>query len=171
MKHLAFYYWRSMLRSGFAILLFSIASLAHSQEMPRSVIGSAGDYYEHLLFGNIHWTVGEVAVSRFQNGMELSEGFHQSYYNLVVKTQEPARADWDISLYPNPTADILQLRLPVGEQLTARLFSSTGQLLRTEEGIQEQHQMNLIALPAGLYWLHLIAEDGRYQSYQVQKIR
>ena len=153
------------------LLLTMLCTQLKAQDMPRTVIGNAGDYYEHALFGNLHWTLGEVAVSRFQNGQELAEGFHQSYYDLVVSTQSPLLPDWEVNIFPNPTAGILQIRLPEEEELIAQLFSNTGQLLLTEEGIKEQHAINMAELPAGAYWLQLLAKDGRKQSYQVQKIK
>jgi hypothetical protein len=154
-----------------ALLLAVLCAQLSAQDLPRTVIGSAGDYYEHALFGNLHWTVGELAVSRFQNGQELGEGFHHAYYDLVVKTDSPALPNWEVSIFPNPTAGELQIHHSEEAGLTAYLYSGTGQLVQTEQELSERHSINLTALPAGVYWLQLMARDGRRQSYQVQKIK
>lgn len=156
---------------GTLLLLAGLCPALNAQDMPRTVVGNAGDYYEHALFGNLHWTVGEIAVSRFQNGQELAEGFHQAYYDLVVSVSEPVLPEWEVSIFPNPTIGELQVRLPEPESLMAQLYSGNGQLLLTEEKLQSEHSIDMSAMPAGVYWLQLIAADGRSQSYQVQKIR
>lgn len=153
------------------VLLMILASPLAAQNMPRTVVGNAGDYYEALQFGNLHWTVGEVAVSLHQNGLELHEGFHQVYYELIVHTEEIA-PNWEVSIYPNPTTDFLQLKFAEGEQAaSAQVFGSTGQLLINRENLQWEEEFDLRDFPAGSYWIRLLAADGRQQTYKVIKMR
>ena len=56
---------RFVLASG---MIFMGVGNTQAQDMPRQVVGNAGDYYQSVLFGNLHWTVGEIAVSRHENG-------------------------------------------------------------------------------------------------------
>lgn len=160
-------------RAPMIIILFLMA-FSHglsAQNMPRTVVGNAGDYYEALQFGNLHWTVGEVSVSLHQNGLALHEGFHQVYYELVVHTEEVA-PDWEVSIFPNPATDYLRVRFAEGEQAaTAQLYGSTGQLLLKRENLQWEEEFDLSNLPAGSYWLRLLSEDGQHQSYKVLKVR
>ncbi len=152
----------------FVLLFFN--SLLKGQEAPQTVIGNAGDYYEHPLFGNLHWTVGEIAVTRFQNNLILGEGFHQVYYDLVVKVDEPLPKDWVVEVYPNPTANQLHIRIPQGEEATMHLFSSSGQLMQSLAKFSIETAVQMQELPSGVYWLQLFDETGRSGSFQVQKI-
>lgn len=152
-------------------LLLTLSSPLASQNMPRTVIGNAGDYYEALQFGNLHWTVGEVAVSLHQNGLELHEGFHQVYYELVVYTEE-ATPNWNVNVFPNPTSDFLRVRLGEEAQVVnAQLFNNTGQLLVKRENLRWEEEFDLSNFPAGNYWLRLLAADGQQQAYKVIKMR
>lgn len=152
-------------------LFFSVQAVGLSaQELSRSVVGSAGDYFEHNLFGNIHWTVGEVAVSRFQNNLELDEGFHRLYYDLLVNSVDVLPDNWEVTVYPNPTIKDLRVRIPEDETVMVQLFSATGQIIKTVTDYRSETIIPMENLPAGVYWLRLQDEQGREGSFQVQKI-
>jgi len=157
---------------GFGLLLLSLFYISHlsAQDAPRTVIGNAGDYYESLQFGNLHWTVGEVAVSLHQNGTELAEGFHNAYYDLIVSTND-VLPDWEVNVFPNPTADFLQVKLAESEHVQAQLFDMNGQLLIDKEDLFWETTFDLSQFPAGSYWLKLQDEDGRKRSFQIIKVR
>ena len=151
--------------------LFCLHPMLMGQEISRSVVGNAGSYYQNVEFGNLHWTVGEVAVSRLQSETELGQGFHQSYYELFVKTTDAIPYDWEILVYPNPTADQLQVKIPSGEVVELQLFSTQGQLLLKEDKVQSETALSLDHLPAGIYWLRLFDPSGKQRSFQIQKIQ
>ena len=155
---------------NYIYILFLCFGQLLAQDPPRTVIGNAGDYYENLQFGNLHWTVGEVAVSLHQNGLELAEGFHQAYYELIVSTDD-VLPDWEVNVFPNPTADYLQVKLPESEHVYAQLFGINGQLLISKEDISWETEFDLSDFPAGTYWLKLQDEDGRQRTFQVVKVR
>lgn len=51
-----------------------------------------------------HWTVGEIAVEHDENSVVLSQGFHQTYNDLLsTATWELPQVELDLSVYPNPT--------------------------------------------------------------------
>lgn len=151
-----------------ALLGFSPPTVA--QEAARTVTGNAGDYYTNLQFGDLHWTVGEVAVSRFQSGISLAEGFHRMYFELVVETQEVQPEDWQVRLFPNPTAAYLQAEWPSGQPVSAQLLSATGQPLKQINELYPGAPIDLTRLPAGTYFLQL--EGGAHQrgTFRVLKI-
>lgn len=150
-------------------ILFSMNLAA--QDMPRTVIGSAGDYYQSIQVGNLHWTVGEIAVSRHQNGLELGEGFHHGYYDLLVKIDDPLPADWEVSVYPNPTTDWVKLRFPEEEELNAQLFDANGKLLFQDTGLSAETILDMAFYPEGVYFLRLSDENNRQHSVQIMKVR
>ena len=156
--------------AGSLLLMLLFISQISAQNIAVSVIGNAGDYYQNNQFGNIHWTVGEVAVSLHQNGTQLAEGFHNAYYELIVSTKDVLR-DWEVNVFPNPTADYLQVKLPDSEHVRAQLFGTNGQLLTSKENLSWETTFDLSQFPAGAYWLKLQSEDGRQRSFQVMKVR
>lgn len=147
-----------------------LLTAARAQDMPRTVVGSAGDYYQNILVGNLHWTVGEIAVSRYENGLELGEGFHQVYYDLLVQTAEELPEEWAVSVYPNPTTDWLKVRFPETETLYLKLFDTQGRLLADWGAISGEATLDVDLYPEGVYLLQLQAEDGRQRTVKVLKV-
>lgn len=141
-----------------------------AQELPRTVIGSSGDYYDNLLFGSLHFTVGEIAVARFENNIELGEGFHRSYYDLLVDAQEILPTSWEVTVCPNPTTEQVRFRWSTKEQLTAQLYDTNGRLILQQAGILQEGQMDMSPLPAGTYLLRLQDLEGRTGSFQILKV-
>lgn len=162
------------IRSLPALLLLSgmlCSAGLHAQSMTRSVVGSTGGYYDNLQFGDLHFTLGEVAVGRYiDNGMELDEGFHRMYYQVFVSAEEVHADQWDVKIYPNPVADRLYLEIPDERPVHALLFNVYGQLVLSEEGIIQHGSLNIDQLPAGTYWLRLRDEQGEQGVYQIQKV-
>lgn len=152
------------------ILLASAGSLT-GQDMPRTVIGNAGDYYDNLLFGSLHFTVGEIAVARYQNGLELGEGFHRAYYDLLVENEELLPLNWEVNIYPNPTTESIRIALPDLSPTRAALYNSNGQLLWQETILTSLQELDLGAYPAGTYLLRLADETGREGTFRVLKIK
>lgn len=163
---------RLLIRGGALLLLLGSWGALHAQSMPRTVVGSAGTYYNNLLFGNLHFTVGEVAVARYTTDATLDEGFHRMYFDLVVDTKDMAPAPWAVSVYPNPTADRLRIALPDLTRTTARLYSSTGQVVLQLANLSHDAELDVSHLPAGTYWLRLHDPAGQQSAtFQVQKIQ
>ena len=151
-------------------LFLATAPLLRAQDAPRTVVGSAGDYYENLQFGNLHFTVGELAVSRLQNGLVLSEGFHQGYYELLVSTDDPLPLAWEVSVFPNPTADALHVRTETTTAARATLYDTNGRQLHARALDAGTATFDLTPYPAGSYWLRLHTPDGQQRSFQVHKV-
>ncbi|MEZ4963833.1 MAG: T9SS type A sorting domain-containing protein [Saprospiraceae bacterium] len=57
------------------------------------------------------YTVGEPVITTISgNTRILTQGFHQPELCQVVSTHTPDLADWNIEVFPNPTADFLTIR-------------------------------------------------------------
>ena len=114
-----------------AIAILFCASYAFGQQLSPEVISSAGDYQEAGGY-SISWTLGEPVTETF-TGVDniLTQGFQQT--NLVViSVSETPSLDW--SVFPNPTADILNIQFPAptSKNLTISLFDVNGRLVSQE---------------------------------------
>ena len=147
-----------------------VCTAVDAQTMPRTVIGNAGGYYQNVVTGSLHWTVGEVAVSRFQEELELAEGFHQMYFDLLVDTKD-IPTNWDVQVYPNPTANWITVDFPPTEQITVRLYANTGQLLYQNDDFFSGTKVDMTAFPEGTYILQLVDQNQQAHTAQVLKFR
>ena len=74
-------------------------------------------------------------------------------------------SETDIELFPNPTSDRLQWRNVSAERV--EVFTAEGQ--RVIQQISPDSQLDISALPVGVYVVHLITTDAVYASRIVKK--
>lgn len=153
-------------------LLVAFGPLVGSaQEMPRTVVGNGGTYFQSLTFGSLNWTVGEVATSRFTSSeLSIEEGFHRATYDLIVSTDEFFPKDWQVSVYPNPSTEWITLSLPSYVNAQAELWSVSGQRLQVYGAVNDQQLLDVSTWPEGAYVLRLISEERQY-SIRLMKVR
>jgi len=147
---------------------------AFAQSIARSVVGSAGDTQTHPDFGSLHWTVGEPVVETIQQSpVRLTQGFHQTYYDLVVEVEDgPKKPNWAVKLYPNPTTELVTLETTYTGNLHVAIVNLNGQALYTQEisggGV---NTFDLKDHPAGTYLLSLRDAGQNIQTFKILKIR
>ena len=135
----------------------ALAQTLAGQELTRSVVGSAGTYFSTVNVGNIHWTVGEIAVDRTQNGIVLERGFHHGQYSLLSTAVWTApEIQFDLTVFPNPTADLVHLR---GDWLAAdrlQVRDFLGRLISDQVMPPDQAEVSLGDEPSGTYLLTIV---------------
>ncbi len=92
----------------------------------------------------------------------------------VSAATEPTTA-LNVVLAPNPAQDWVTLRFsdPITQTLSLYLFDATGRVVRTEQiasGTQ-QYSLDIQALPAGLWQVHLLDAQGRRTTKQLVTLR
>lgn len=150
------------LLAGLLLFLFFVCSSGLSgQELSRSVVGSAGTYFSAVNVGNIHFTVGEIAVDRTQNGIVLERGFHHGLYSLLSTSVWTApEVQLQLDIFPNPTADKVTLS---GDWVTRdrlQIRDLLGRPLADQLLPPERLEMSLQTYPPGTYLLTVV-RDGR----------
>ncbi|MEM8583532.1 MAG: T9SS type A sorting domain-containing protein [Bacteroidota bacterium] len=156
-------------------LIFPIALLAFSlqlqaQDMPRSVVGSAGTYFSNVNTGNLHWTVGEVAVDYSVNGITLAQGFHQGYYDLVISSiYEAPELNLSLTAFPNPTMGQLTLEGSWDRGDRVRMTDLMGRPIIEAELAPERMDFDMVSQPSGVYLLSVSRDGQVLKTFQVIK--
>ncbi|WP_187271085.1 T9SS type A sorting domain-containing protein [Neolewinella aurantiaca] len=136
------------------VLFVAFTPLLSGQELSRSVVGAAGSYYSEVNVGNIHFTVGEIAVTRSQNGLVLERGFHHGLYELIATSTWSAPAiQLEMSAFPNPTADKVTLTGDWNLRDRLKVSDLLGRLLSDKELPPGQAELDLTSYPSGTYLL------------------
>ena len=86
-------------------------------------------------------------------------------------TSNALESNWDLSIFPNPTEQLLTLRSNA-EMNSVAIYSTQGQQLQVWKNIANPNQieLNLSAWPAGMYWIEINGEKGR-QLRKVVKMK
>ena len=155
----------------FFIVFFLICLVfTHAQDLDHHVIATDGAYAENNQF-SISYTIGEI-VTEFSrdslNNVDLSQGFQQSYISIV--SVEDHVFDIEISVYPNPAIDHLNVSLLLGDkEMRYSLFDIGGKLIRQERIVSDNFQIGFSTLSTGSYVLVFTNKEQRIKTLQVQK--
>lgn len=153
------------------IILFITCQLtAVSQSVPRQVISPAGDHFTSAN-ADLCWTLGEVAILTISDGNNtLTQGFQQT--NLEITSVDEVAFDFEISLYPVPCTDYLDIQLDgLNDDLTVRLFNLSGQLMQTMyiPARMSQTRMFMAEYAAGTYFLEVQNPKALAKTYKLIK--
>jgi len=135
--------------------LFLMGSTVFGQTIQNSVISSTGG---SASAGNVKmdYTLGETVIETFSaGGNTLTQGFHQT--NLTLVAVENVELFAEISIYPNPTSEFVNIDIPVNYKLMEiSMFDVTGKLLKTKTNASGLVTFDVNDLATGTYYLQVI---------------
>jgi hypothetical protein len=159
----------------FLLLLFSMSSFA--QKISSSVISAQGGSFNSNTL-SLEWTLGENFVETlFLNGKVLTQGFQQPYIVIENKNKlaENPIFDMKISIGPNPTSDVLTVKVLANDiqpyQIT--LYDDTGKILKTMKSSFDNSyiEIEVYDIPRGMYLLNVSDLTGKFlKSFKMIKI-
>ncbi len=158
---------RKIITSIFALALFNC--VAGAQVLQNEVVAVAGDTFTSATTG-LDWTLGELVVANWSNGVALSQGFLQ-VFELATPVFERPYSTIEIKVYPNPATDWLALETDAAHPLTATLYDMFGRNLLTCKFGPQTEKLDLSTLTPGTYLVGVADEDGPVQTFKFQKIR
>lgn len=151
----------------FLTAMFALSLSAQKQE----VIASAGGYNSAGGI-SISWTLGETIIPTFSaGGLILTHGFQQQ---LIVTTIEENLLELvNVTVYPNPASDVLNIKfeVPLDGAVDLYLLTQQGSLVLTDfiEATTVEKQVNMQQFPAGVYFIRLV--KGKLSNvYKVVKL-
>jgi hypothetical protein len=157
-----------------------VVALENPTALIREVVSTAGDFVRNANFGNLHWTLGEPVVETFNSpNMRLTQGFHQVYYRVLsaesteypsvqLENQAPAV---QVRLYPNPTAQHLTVETDYKSDFNIIVRDLNGKILLQQIGNSAKTELNLDALPAGMYLVTINSKEKQVQTFKIQKLQ
>ena len=148
----------------------SIVGCSYSQDLDHFVIGTDGGYAKNNQF-SLSYTIGEVVTDLGRdtiNNADLTQGFQQSYISIV--SVEDHDFDIDISIYPNPAVDQLNVRISdIDKANSYSMYDMNGKLIRQEAIRAKEFKIGFGSLSPGNYMLVFTDRDKRLKTIKVQK--
>ncbi len=152
------------------MLTFIPASFLLGQSIDLQVFSAAGSHAETTA-GSLEWSLGEMRASdHSNNGLRLADGFHQIVTWNLVSTEESTSGDAfqvTVSAYPVPA--IYYLRVESSHTVYVQLLDINGVKVIETTLINQTGELDLSALPAGIYFLQ--AQDGKGCPLKTLKIQ
>jgi len=119
----------------------------------QEVISTQGDSYSNAN-GSIDCTIGEVVINTNSDGSnDITQGFHQTNWNFLgIEVVDP---EYDVTIFPNPTQDLLTIRTKLFEQVLCQFYDAQGKLVLQKILTSEQTAIPVSQLTPGNYSLTL----------------
>ncbi|MBI9068929.1 MAG: T9SS type A sorting domain-containing protein [Salinivirgaceae bacterium] len=149
------------------LLLCGVSLALHAQQ---STVSSGGEASGSG--GSVSYTVGQVAYTTStgtsgtvtqgeQQPFEISEVTGISVTNIILK----------MSVYPNPTTDVLQLKVErdIQENMSCQLFDINGKLLKTQNNLAIETQIEMSEYKQGVYFLKIIENNKQIKTFKIIK--
>ena len=133
----------------------------------QEVIATQGDSYSNTST-QIDFTIGEIIINTGTDGTnELTQGFHQTNWNFVgLENHAP---DYEASIFPNPTSDILNIKTSTFENVTYTLYNTKGKLILQGKLTADQTPIRVGQLATGKYSLILGSKNQKLKTFKLVK--
>lgn len=153
-----------MLKHFVTIFVIALSTSGKAQD----VIATQGDSYSNSS-GKIDFTIGEAIISTVSDANNtLTQGFHQTNWSFAGL--EDYSPNYEVSIYPNPTENILNIQSSTFDNVQYTLFDVRGR--RVINGIisQEITTIQVNHLLPGTYELVLTnSENIRLKTFKLVK--
>jgi hypothetical protein len=165
---------KPMLMLGLALL---IVTTGYAQIIAPQSVNSAGVKMAQSN-GSLSFTVGELVVltQTDANGNSLGGGFTNSstLSTTVLSVQEPDAAILQVSVFPNPTTDLVQIQIKEAsiEEMNLELTDLSGKTLYSGHYLlmDQSIGINTANYPVGVYLLTLKKPNGQLLgTYKIVK--
>ena len=148
-----------------ALVLFSLFATIYVSA--QEVVATQGDSYSNAT-ANIDFTIGEVIIATGPDGTnDLTQGFHQTNWNFVGL--EDFAPNYEATIFPNPTEDVLNIRTSAFENVTYTLYDAQGKLVMQNILSAEQTPIQVSQLAPGSYSLTLNNETQNLKTFKLIK--
>lgn len=154
-----------MLRNTLIIFVLTYACFATAQE----VVSTQGNSYSNGV-GSIDYTIGEVVIITGTDGTnDITQGFHQTNWNFVgLIDNDP---EYQVSIFPNPTSEVINIKTTVFEDVTYSLFDASGKLIVEDKLSADQTTIKVDELAPGNYTLTLAKGVQILKTFKLVKVQ
>jgi hypothetical protein len=121
--------------------------------------------------GTVAYSAGQAAYTTHTGPAgSVSQGVQQAYEIIQVGIKDQA-INISLSVFPNPTADNLTLQVQDfnNERMNYHLLDMNGKLLDSKLLTTNSTQINMSALPSAAYFIQVIRENKKVQTFKVIK--
>jgi hypothetical protein len=148
-----------------SILLCALLSSATA--FSQEVISSTGDTYSNAN-GIISFTIGEVIINTGTDGTNiLTQGFHQTNWTFVGL--EDFSPNYEVSVFPNPSTNVLTIKTSEFEGVSYNLYDALGQIVIQNKLSGAETMVEVKDLPTGSYSLTLVSNNENLKTFKLIK--
>jgi hypothetical protein len=161
-----------MKRILLSICIIAFAINSYSQSVFPVVVSPIGSYYKNSTT-SLSWTLGEVVVATLTNdSLTLMQGFqHPKFY--IISINENNRINPDIAVYPNPTANFININFKSNFQnhSYAAIYNLEGKKLLEKQLNNYDNAIDLSCYESSILLLKIFdSKENIIKTYKIQKL-
>lgn len=121
--------------------------------------------------GSVSYSIGQTHYISVNNSTgTVSQGVQQAYEIFTVGIFDHS-IEIDLSVFPNPTANELNLKVSNWgqQQMQFRLLDMSGKVLISRDIIQETTILNMLTYPPAVYLLEVYSGNQPVKSFKIIK--
>ena len=152
-----------------ALLLFgfSLAGLHAQEAFPVAggdAVGSGG---------SVSYSIGQLVYNTNEGpDGSVAQGVQQPYeISIIVGLEEAEGIKLICTAYPNPTTDLLNLKVENYDldDLSYFLFSMNGNLLKSNKIREKETSISMIEYQSGIYFLKILSKEIETKTFAIIK--
>jgi len=156
------------LRTCIAFLLLSLGEL----QAQEAVLTSGGEATGNG--GTVSYSIGQVAYSAIGTNGSVTQGVQQVYEITTVLGLELTNITLEVSIYPNPTTDYLQLKIENDEsshieELNYQLFTMEGKLVDSKKIMGSETRIPMEEFRTSTYLLKVANSQTTLKTFRIIK--
>ncbi len=147
------------------LLLFSLLSTIGVSA--QEVVSTQGESYSNSN-GSINFTIGEVSIDTGTDGTnDITQGFHQTNWSFLGL--EDHVTSFNASIFPNPTSEVLILKISAFNNVHYYLYDAQGKLVLNDIISAEETLIQVGQFAPGNYTLKLNKENQHLKTFKLAK--
>lgn len=148
-------------------LLVLVSFFASVGATAQTVIAAQGATYANAT-ASIDITIGEVVIATGTDGVNnITQGFHQTSWSLVG--WEDLAPDFEAIIFPNPTEDVLHIKVSTFQHVTLSVYDVCGKLIMQHDLTSQLTSIPTDQLSSGSYLLTLSNKAHCLERFKVIK--
>lgn len=146
-------------------LLFGLGGVYAQQAIPSAGGEATGSN------GKISYSIGQLAyATNSSSDGSIAEGIQQAFEIFTTGT-DAANIQLELAVYPNPTADFLNLEIVDFEAATLsyQLFNLEGKLLASQKSLDRSTKIKMKNFPSATYFLKISDQQNNIKTFKIIK--
>lgn len=155
----------------FISVLLTFTSNSVSAQLHHQMISSQGSTSKTNNGIIVTQTIGQQSVNgNYDNQyFKIGQGFQQANWSRIILEQ--TIPEFEVSLYPNPFNNIVNIQHNSDEDININVFDPAGRLVHKSliNVTSPKQSINLEQLPSGVYLIHLQSNHLKYFTKLIKK--
>jgi hypothetical protein len=154
-----------MRKINYLVLLgITIPLITNAQEV---ITTSGGSMADNTVQAN--WTIGEpITETASNNNAVVTSGFNQPVLT-IVSSIENIQTKVELSIFPNPTSQIVNIKYSGQLPVEAKVLSVNGQILSNKKINEASSQLDFSSNAKGIYLIEITEQSGKSNTYRIVK--